>query len=332
MNRAKCEAADYINFLVASPHSYSCVEAAKVQPERARAPAHDAFTRLLHRLEPDAAALWAEVQPHVHKRSGVLIVDDTTLDKPYAKKMELVTRHWSGKHHQVVNGVNLITLLWTEGESHLPCDYRIYDKGQDGLSKHDHFRAMLQAAHARGLAPECVLFDSWYSSLDNLKFIRDLEWVWLTQLKSNRQVNPDAQGLQPLSQVDLSPSGTVIHLKGYGLVRVFKLVASDGSSEYWATNDLHMSELVRLRYAENAWAIETYHRGIKQFCGVERAQFRTARAQRNHIGLALRAFLRLERHCFTSGLSWFEAKVNIVRAAVTLYLALPLYTLPTPTA
>jgi hypothetical protein len=308
------------------------MEAAKVQPARANAPAHDAFTRLLQRLEPDAVALWQEVEPYVEKRSGVLILDDTTLDKPYAKKMELVTRHWSGKHHEVVNGINLMTLLWTEGESYLPCDYRLYDKGQDGLSKNDHFRAMLQVALARHFVPECVLFDSWYSSLDNLKFIRDCGWVWLTQLKSNRQVNPEGQGLQPISQVELRASGSLIHLKGYGLIQVFKLVAPDGSSEYWATNDLQMSELARLRYAENAWAIETYHRGIKQFCGVERAQFRTARAQRNHIGLALRAFLRLERHCFTSGLSWFEPKANIVRAAVTLYLAHPLYALPTPTA
>ncbi len=123
MNRAKCEAADYINFLVVSPRNYSCVEAAKVQPDKARPPAHDAFTRLLHRLEPDAAALWSEVESHVHKRSRVLIVDHTTLDKPYAKQMELVTRHWSGKHHQVVNGINLITLLWTEGESHLRNSY-----------------------------------------------------------------------------------------------------------------------------------------------------------------------------------------------------------------
>jgi hypothetical protein len=332
MNAAKCEAQDYINFLVASPHSYSCVEAAKVQPARATAPAHDAFTRLLQRLEPDAVALWQEVEPYVQKRTGVLILDDTTLDKPYAKQMGLVTRHWSGKHHEVVNGINLMTLLWTEGESYLPCDYRLYDKEQDGLSKNDHFRAMLQLAEARGFAPECVLFDSWYSSLDNLKFIRDCGWMWLTQLKSNRQVNPEGQGLQPISQVELSPSGTRIHLKGYGLIKVFKLAAPDGSSEYWATNDLQMSELARLRFAENAWAIETYHRGIKQFCGIEQAQVRRARAQRNHIELALRAFVRLERHCFHSGTSWFEAKVNIVRHAVTLYLINPLYLLPFPTA
>lgn len=332
MNSAKCNAYDYINFLIATPQSYSCVEAAKVQPDGEQPPAHDAFTRLLHRLEPDAEALWQEVEPYVHKRSGVLIVDDTTLDKPYAKQMGLVTRHWSGKHHQVVNGINLITLLWTEGESYLPCDYRLYDKVHDGWSKHDHFRTMLQIAHERHFAPECVVFDSWYSSLDNLKFIRDLGWVWLTQLKSNRQVNPDGQGLQPLAQVPLSASGTPIHLKGYGLIQVFKLVASDGSSEYWATNDLQMPELARLRYAENAWAIETYHRGIKQFCGIERAQVRHPRAQRNHIGLALRAFVRLERHCWKVGISWFEAKATLVRLAVKAYLTRPLYTLPQPTA
>jgi hypothetical protein len=92
-----------------------------------------------------------------------------------------------------------------------------------------------------------VRFDSWYSRLDNLKFIRDLESLWLTQLKSHRQANPAAQGLQPLAQVDLSPSGTVIHLKGYGLVRLFKVAASDGSREYWATNDRHMPALAPLR-------------------------------------------------------------------------------------
>ena len=114
MNAAKCEAYDYINVLVATPFSYSCVEAAKVQPEQGNHPAHDAFTRLLHRLEPSADTLWHEAEAQVHKRQGVLIVDDTTLDKPYAKPMALVTRHGSGKHHQVVQG-GLPPLPWTRG-------------------------------------------------------------------------------------------------------------------------------------------------------------------------------------------------------------------------
>jgi hypothetical protein len=63
--------------------------------------------------------------------------------------------------------------------------------------------------------------------------------------------------------------------------------------------------------------------GLKQCCGVEKAQVRSSRAQRNHIGLAIRAFLRLEMHWFNTGISWYESKVSIVREAVRSYLAAP---------
>lgn len=328
MNRAKVDDETYINFLMATPKVCSATEAARVQPEMADPPAHDAFTRLLHRQEPDAATLWREAAPQVERQGGVLVVDDSTLDKPYAKKIELVQRHWSGKHHAVVEGINLITVLWSDGDRHVPVDYRIYDKAGDALTKNDHFRTMLEAAHGRGFMPECVVFDSWYSSLDNLKQVRDLGWTWLTRLKANRLVNPDRTGLRPVAYVETAAQGKIVHLKGYGPIRLFLIVAPDGDKAYWATNDLNMTALTRVRFAGYSWTVEHYHRGIKQYCGVERAQVRAARAQRNHIGLALRAFLRLERHCHHAGISWFEAKTAIIRSAVQAYLTNPLYTLP----
>ena len=290
-------------------------------------PAHDAFTRLLHRLEPDAATLWREAAGQVERQRGILVVDDSTLDKPYAKKIDLVQRHWSGKHHAVVEGINLITLLWTEGDRHVPVDYRLYDKVGDGLTKHEHFQALLKTAFQRGFVPECVVFDSWYGSLANLKVITGWGWTWLTRLKANRQVNPDRRGLCAVARVETDMNGTIVHLKGYGLIRLFKIVTSDGDIEWWASNALQMRPLTRTRWAGYAWTIEHYHRGIKQFCGVERAHVRAARAQRNHIGLCLRAFLRLEQHCYHAGISWFEAKMAIIRPAVRAYLANPLYTL-----
>jgi putative transposase len=331
MNPAKYNEYEYINFLIASPKVYSCTEAARVQPEQANPPAHDAITRLLHRLELDSTALWAEAQGQVDRQQGVLVLDDSTLDKHYAKQIELVSRHWSGKHHRVVSGINLISLVWSDGERHIPCDYRVYDKENDGLTKNDHFQAMLVMAKTRGFEPECVLFDSWYSSLPNLKTIDRFGWVWLTQLKSNRLVNLDRTGNRPVSQIDIAPSGTVVHLKGYGFIKLFKIVTPHGDIEYWATNELHMTDLQRLKVAELAWTIETYHRGIKQYCGIQQAQVRAARAQRNHINLALRAFLRLEGYCFVKGMSWFEAQTAIIREAVRAYLARPFFSL-NPTA
>ena len=88
-----------------------------------------------------------------------------------------------------------------------------------------------------------------------------------------------------------------------------------------------MNDLFRLKYAELSWAIEVYHRGIKQLVGVEKCFARKAVAQRNHIGLALRAFLRIERNCFSNGISGFEAKTEIIRHPVRAYLAKPIYTL-----
>jgi putative transposase len=328
MNPPKCQAEDYIDFLIATPKVCSALEAARVQPVQPQPPAHDAFTRLLHRLEPDPTTLWEEAKSQVRRTAGFLVLDDSTLDKLYAHHIELVTRHWSGKHHAVVKGINLLTLLWTDGDRHLPCDYRLYDKLHDGWTKNDLFRALLQVAKDRGFTPECVVFDGWYASLENLKALRGHGWTWLTRLKSNRGVNLNRQGVRAVSDVDIAATGTDVYLPGYGLVRVFRIAAPDGSTTHWATNDLTMTDLRRLQIAEASWKIEEYHRGIKQFCGVERAQVRLARAQRNHIGLALRAFLRLEYHCFTTGLSWFAAKTALIREAVRAYLAKPLYQLP----
>ena len=98
-----------------------------------QAPAHDAFTRLLQRQPPDTAALWQEAKAYVNLRKGLLILDDTTLDKPYARRMDRVTYHWSGKHQGVVKG---IALLWTAGQALIPCDFRVYDKPQGGKTKY----------------------------------------------------------------------------------------------------------------------------------------------------------------------------------------------------
>lgn len=321
MNAPKVTDLDYIDFLVAAPRVVSCTEAAQSQPPGRYRAAHDAFTRLLQRQEPDPTVLWAEAQEHIDLRRGLLIVDDTTLDKPYAQQIALVHRHWSGKHHRVVSGINLVTLVWSDGPHAVPCDYRLFDKPTDGLTKNAHFRAMLTTAAARGFQPHLVAFDNWYSSLDNLKAIRRHEWHWLTRLKGNRLVNPDGTGNRPLSDVALAPHGTQVHLKGYGFILVFRIDAADGDTEYWATSRLDMTPGQRTEWAGQVWTIETYHRGLKQHCGVERCQARSARAQRNHIGWAIRAFLRLEYHRWRTGTSWFTTKLDIIRPAIQHYLA-----------
>jgi len=134
MNKPKVTEYDYIDFLIGTQRVYSCVEAERVSPAQENAPAHDAYLRQLHRLVPTTERLWSEAQAHVDLNKGCLIIDDSTLDKFYSRKIELVTRHWSGKHKRVVSGINLITMLWTDGERYIPAACRIYNKIKDGLT------------------------------------------------------------------------------------------------------------------------------------------------------------------------------------------------------
>jgi hypothetical protein len=52
-------------------------------------------------------------------------------------------------------------------------------------------------------------------------------------------------------------------------------------------------------------------------------RLRSARAQRNFIALAIRAFIQLECYSYATGHSWFEAKMRIIREAVRIYLENP---------
>ncbi len=343
MNPPRCDDIDYIDFLVAAQKSFTCTEAARSQPPDENdddsspvadppPPAHDSFTRLLERLPPDSEALWDDAKKVIKNNADeLLIVDDTTLDKPYAEKMEYVTYHWSGKHHSVVKGINLITALWSDGSALIPCDFRLYNASKDGLTKNDHFQNMLLVAKQRGMEPKYVLFDSWYSSMENLKLItRELGWHFFARLKENRLVNPTGRkkGNKPIKDVEiLLGESIIVHLKGFGMIKMFRTVSKKGDIEHWATDDLGMNEEKREELSGHGWGIEEYHRGIKQCCGVERAQVRKAKSILNHIHLSIRAFIRLELFRLMTGISWYEAKARIIRNAVSNYIAHPIYIL-----
>jgi putative transposase len=213
---------------------------------------------LLERQPHHTEALYNEAKQLIRLDKRVLVIDDSTLDKPYSHHIEKLTRHWSGKHHRVFQGINLISTIWRDGSGIIPVDFRINYPEKDGKNKNDYFRDMVRAAEELQFKPNCVISDSWYSSIDNLKLIRSLQWHWCTRLKSNRLVDPDHTFNRPISETDLPPEGSVVH--------------SDGDNEHWATDILDTSESYRKLFKEFGWNMDVYHGGIKQCCGIERCQ------------------------------------------------------------
>ena len=140
-------------------------------------------------------------------------------------------------------------------------------------------------------------------------------------------MNLDGSGYVPVSELAIPPEGREVHLKGYGMVRVFRTLSKDGEAEHWATDDLEMAEEEREELSARGWGIEVYHQGLKQCCGVEKAQVRGAVAQLNHLAYSIRAFIRLEVNRLRTGVSWYEAKASIIRGAIRTYLINPILTL-----
>ncbi|GLI46017.1 hypothetical protein MBOURGENBZM_08090 [Methanoculleus bourgensis] len=271
--------------------------------------------------------MWAEVEPFIEKRHGWFVLDDTVIDKVHSEKIALTYFQWSGNQHKVIKGIGLITLVWTDGTSTFPIDYRVYDKDGDHLSKNDHFRAMLQTAADRGFQPYFVLFDSWYAGTANLKCIDALGWHWFSRVKKNRMVNPNATENRPVASLAIPEDGAEVHLKKYGFIKLFHSVNKAGKDRYWATNCLTMDATDRRNLQAIAWSIENYHRALKELCCVEDCKIRKEAGQRNHINCSLRAFIRLEAVQQQQDITIYQAKWEIVRSAITEYIRQPKYAL-----
>ena len=319
MQYQKCSIDLYVDFLIGSQKQYSGLELSRVSPEPM---AHDAVSRWLSKERLTPKLLWQESQYLIDRNTGYLVIDDSVLDKPYAREIPLVKAQYSGNHHAIVKGIDIVNLLWTDGAKMIPIDYRVYDPTRDGKTKNDHAREMLGMANKRQITPHYVLMDAWFTSIGNLKAIAQHGWRWVGELKSNRLVSLSKGVYVPVKNLDwTSKQVHKVWLKAYGFIVVSKIVAPNGDIAYIATNDpsLDDQETIKSHYACR-WTIETFHRGIKQCTGIEKCYSTMERSQRNHILCAFLAFLRLEWERIQNAISWYQQKWSIPRMAITTYL------------
>jgi hypothetical protein len=252
------------------------------------------------------------------KTCGVIVADETVLNKSRRQKIELVRWQYSGTEHDTVRGIGLLNFLWVhEGHEVCPMDFRIWEPQEDGYTKNDHFREMLKAAKRREVKPEAVIADSWYSSLNNVKCIRDFGWIWVMGLKKNRIVNRG----ENLENLDIPDEGLRVHLRGYGWIYVFRFVASNGRTDYYGTNMESPTRQEVETLMRKRWEIEVFHRELKQTCGLQHCQSRTGRAQRNHVGFSVLSWIKSAEARRKFNLSFYQQQWNTIKAAIASALA-----------
>lgn len=218
---AKCNKEIYSAYLMSEPINSSCLRLSEIMPDIS----HDSVNRFLNRERYTGQDLFNENSSELNLVGGTLSVDDSVLDKQYSnpEHAPLIDYFWSGKHHKAVKGINLITLFYIDVTGKcLPINFRIYDKRQN-KTKNDHFREMLSEVLSWGLLPIIVTGDSWYSSLGNLKHIRKNELNFLFGIEKDRQMSVERGSYTRVAKLmDWSDNGTIVYLKEFGNVKVFR--------------------------------------------------------------------------------------------------------------
>jgi hypothetical protein len=274
---------------------------------------HDRLTRMLQGTWSGHTLLNLALRALFTVAGGYLILDDTVVDKPYARLLGEAAWVWSSKQRKVVFGVSVVLLVWTDGQVRIPLAFRLWQKG--GLSKFDLALELLSYARNRlRCKPQFVLFDSWYPSKKLLKRIRDYGWYFVCQLKKNRRFEG-----RPLVRYLQQPYWHAIGLVS-GELKVFVVRYR---RKYYATNRLSLSaKEVRTLYRKRQ-EVEEVIRVLKSQLSRESCQAGYKRAsevsslpregpQEHHIALCVVAYLIVERDRLDRGETWRQRKRQLI--------------------
>lgn len=261
------EASEYFAYLLSEPYKSSCVRSSQVLQI-----SHDEVNRFLNDSNFSTKELFDKISEGIELQGGVFSIDDMVIDKPFSdpQHTELVGYFWSGRHHKQVKGINVIVLHYTDGKSlSVPVNFRVY-RHLEGKTKNEYFQEMCREVFQWGLHAAFVTMDSWYSSVDNLKFLRNQEVGILTGLENNRIVSTAPHLYEKLRDIDIPPEGRYCHLKGFDFVKVFRTVDTEDHVRHYGlylagTEQLKTAgrELFK-RLKKQHWQIEEMFRAIKQ--------------------------------------------------------------------
>jgi len=282
---------------------------------------HDGLTRMLHGRWSGHILLDYALRALFAVGGGYLIVDDTVVEKPYARLLGEAAWVWSSKQRKVVFGISVVLLVWTDGQIRVPLAFRVWTKA--GASKFDLALELLSYARNRlRCKPQFVLFDSWYPSKQLLKRLGDYGWYFVCQLKKNRRFEG-----KPLALYLQQPYWQAV---GY-LSGEIKVLVVRYRRKYYATNRLSLpAKEVRAHY-QKRHEVEEVIRTVKSQLSLEACQVGYRRvpqgspgsqegAQAHHIALCLVAYLIVERERLDRQLTWRQCKRQLILKGVQLSL------------
>ena len=143
------------------------------------------------------------------KGTGVLIFDDSIAEKPYSDENEIICYHWDHAKNSHVKGINFLNCLFEKDGVSLPIATEIIEKNErfidqktgkekrrSSTTKNELMQKMLTVAQNNRFLYGYVLADNWFSSADNMKFIKkDLQKEFVFAHKSKKELRSMKEAL-----------------------------------------------------------------------------------------------------------------------------------------
>lgn len=312
---------------------------------------HDQVTRFLSEEKKTSKDLWLIAKPFVKKiqsLAGVLIIDDSIEEKPYTDENDIICWHYDHSKDCHVKGINFVSTLYQNSKLALPIGFELVAKTEEYFdkkskkmkrrsptTKNEMARQMIAQAVKNGVVFSYVLFDAWFSSVENIKFIKqDLKKDVICPIKSNRQVavslaDKQRGHWQTVSTLEIK-ANTVqeIYLEGVEfplllVKQVFKNEDQSESAMYLISSDTTLDYDQITTIYQRRWNVECYHKSLKQNVSLEKSPTRTETTQTNHFFAALCGYIKLEMLKEEKGTNHFALKTKLyVNALQSAYQTL----------
>ena len=260
-----------------------------------------------------------------HREGGVLIVDDTIIEKSgeHMDGVGFLFDHCKGKS---VLCHDIVSTYYQHGDQQVPLYFTPYVKEELAMQMDIWFKTKIQLAldllrrSLIQISPEAVVFDAWYMSKDLVDFVSSRGITWVSSAKSNRLIQLDDNWISLSSYAkSLSKNSfkrvnkmmideqrfkwlfeTTIVMKNIGLVKLIILRERRNSKTctFLVTNNTCLDDLKVLEYYKKRWSIEVFHRDCKQHLGMGEYQVRRLDAVVIHLHLVFLAYTLLKNAWF----------------------------------
>ncbi len=153
----------------------------------------------------------------------------------------------------------------------------VYEKDKNGKAiktKNEFAEESIEYAKDLAIIPQFTCFDSKFSSKSLLNRLNSFNWIYFTQIASNRVF--DGKQLKMRRFQPYSQEG---YLKGVG----HKVSITKYCKRYYATNATgnRITSKFIVNHYRLRWGIEVLFRDLKQLCHLQNCQSKRTQAQRH---------------------------------------------------